>query len=135
MGAFLADQDLRPDTVILSSSARTVETWDRARQAFATEPDNEISGQLYHADPASMLEMAKALPNSTETAMLIGHNPGIGAMTRNLANDDVSESSARAFEKFPTAAVAVFEADIDDWRDLEFGACEFTRYVMPKDLV
>jgi len=135
MGAYLADEGLRPDKVLLSSSVRTTETWDRVKNAFEAEPDSDVSEELYHADPTSMLDMAKTLPRDVETVMVLGHNPGLASLARKLANGSVRPACARAFEKFPTGAVAVFEADIDDWSALDFGQCDFARYAMPKDLV
>jgi len=135
MGAYLADQGLRPDRVLVSSSVRTIETWRLARRAFDAEPDIEVAEALYHADPASMLAVVQALPETVETAMVIGHNPGLAAFARKLANEPVRPACARAFEKFPTGAVAVFEADVAGWPALEFGGCAFTRFATPKDLI
>ena len=115
--------------------ARTVETWERASRAFAESPPSEVREDLYHADPTAMLQILRDLPDEVETAMLIGHNPGIAAFARKLSNGSASASCIRAFDKFPTGAVAVFETDAKNWKDVEFGRCAFTRYVMPKDLV
>ncbi len=135
MGAFMTDEGLIPDRVVLSSSARTKETWERAKQAFPVQPDKEVREDLYLADPHTLLEVARALPDAVGDVLMIAHNPGIASFARKLANGQTKASCARAFQHFPTAAVAVLEADIESWRDLAFSACDFTRFAMPKELV
>jgi phosphohistidine phosphatase len=41
---------------------------------------------------------------------------------------------ARMRGKFPTAALAVLEAELSGWRELDFGGCHLDRFVRPKDL-
>jgi phosphohistidine phosphatase len=135
MGAWLAEKALRPDAVLVSSSARTQETWRLARGVFDDPPAHETHEALYHADPATMLEHLHARPASETCVALIGHQPGIGALCRKLTGPKPNASCARAFEKFPTAAVALLEFDGDAWPEIGFGLGRFDLFVTPRDLV
>lgn len=136
MGAWLAERDLTPDHVICSSSARTIETWRRARALLNGEaPDPTISAKLYHADPAAMLKLLRAAPDEAETVMMIGHQPGLGAFARKLANGATPAGCARAFTKFPTAACAVLESEAESWADAAFGEARFSAFAIPRELV
>lgn len=135
MGAWLADKGFTPDHALLSDSLRTRETWARAQGAFAAPPPATELAALYHADPATMLETLRAAPDRAETVILIGHQPGIGSFCRKLASDDTPAHCARAFDKFPTAAMAVLDFPIDAWPELAFGAGRFHSFAAPRELV
>ena len=135
MGAWIADRGLTPDLVLASSSARTRETWERAAVAFAPPPEMETSDRLYHACPDAMLALAQAAPDAAAGLMILGHQPGIGAFCRKLSAPEPPAHCARAFQKFPTAAVAVLEFDVARWRDVAYGAGRFTQFAVPRELV
>ena len=135
MGAWLADRGLRPDLVLLSTSARTRETWERARAAFADPPPEEALDRLYHAAPDAMLDAARAVSDEVATLALIGHQPGIGAFCRKLSRPDPPAHCARAFTKFPTAAIAVLDFPADAWGEIGFGRGDFHSFALPRELV
>ncbi len=135
MGAWLADTGCVPDHALCSSSARTRETWARARRAIDGAPEAEIAPGLYHADPATMLETLRAAPDAARTVVMIGHQPGIGAFVRRMASPDAPAACARAYGRFPTAAVAVLGIDAASWRLAAFGAARFETFAIPGELV
>jgi phosphohistidine phosphatase len=135
MGAWLAARGFAPDHVICSSSLRTRETWERARGALPHAPDPEIAPRLYHADPETMLALLRAAPPAAGTVAMIGHQPGIGAFARKLANASTPPGCARAFQKFPTAACAAIDFEAEDWSAVAFGTGRFHAFGAPRDLV
>jgi phosphohistidine phosphatase len=135
MGAWLADSDLRPDHVLVSSSARTQETWARARRAFDAPPEAETDPALYHADPMTMLARLQTMDETVGAAMIVGHQPGIGALCRRLAGETPPAHCQRAFEKFPTAAVAVVDFAVDAWPEIGFHLGRFHIFATPRELV
>ncbi len=67
--------------------------------------------------------------------LLIAHSPGMENLAASLTGPDSErEASARLRAKFPTAALAVIEFDLGDWRDLGKNGGRLTRFVTPKDL-
>ena len=135
MGAWLTERGFVPDVVLCSSSVRTVETWARARPAIPGAPDAAVDARLYHADPATMLAAIHAAPPEANTLLLIGHQPGIGALTRRLAAPDTPATCTRAYQKFPTAACAVMDFDADDWTAVTWGAGRFHSFAVPREQV
>jgi phosphohistidine phosphatase len=135
MGAWLAERGFVPDAVLSSSSARTVETWARARTALPDAPDATVDAGLYHADPARMLVAIHAAPPEAGTLLLIGHQPGIGALTRRLSSPDAPATCTRAYQKFPTAACAVIDFDTDRWSDIAWGTGRFHSFAVPREQV
>ena len=135
MGAWLAERGYRPDLVLCSSSLRTVETWALARRCLPQAPEAEVVPALYHADPARMLAVVQELPETVTTALLVGHQPGIGAFARRLAGADTPATCTRAYQKFPTAACAVIDFDGPGWDTVAFGAGRFHSFAIPRELV
>ncbi len=65
--------------------------------------------------------------------MIVGHNPGLEEAALTLAGGSAAgEEAARIAEKFPTAALAAFEAP--SWRDLRPGAARLALLLRPRDL-
>ena len=70
--------------------------------------------------------------------MVVGHNPGLEDLATKLAREPVrrKERARRDVleEKFPTAALAVLDFDVDKWRDIRTGEGALVDFVRPKDL-
>jgi phosphohistidine phosphatase len=138
LGAWLSERDMRPDLTLCSPAKRTVETWQGVSRAFAAPPETQIVGALYLA-PASVVlaQLRKARPD-VKSLMAVGHNPGLEMLALHLARkarDVRGTERARAMaEGRPTCALAVFDFDIEDWKQLDTAGGELVAFVRPKDL-
>lgn len=135
IGGWLAGHGHRPDRVLCSSARRARETCEGVAGALPGLPEPEIDRRLYHATPDALRERLREIAEPSPTAMLIGHQPGIGALTRKLAGGKVRPGCRRAFEHFPTAAAAVLEFDIEAWRDLCYGMGRFVDFAVPREVM
>lgn len=131
---WLADQSHLPDTVLCSSSKRTRQTVRRMKEILLDLPELRIEPQLYHATPDMMRDRLANLPESCDTVLVVGHQPGLGAFARKLADANPRPRCSRAFEHFPTAAAAVLEVDIEDWSDLHYHGARFVDFAVPREL-
>lgn len=134
MGEWLARRGDIPDHVLLSDSARTIETWALARPALPQAPEGAPTPRLYHAEPATMLSVLRTAPADARTVMLIGHQPGISAFARKLSDGVAKPSCARAYTRFPTGAAAVLDFEIDDWAQADWGGARFSAFAAPKEI-
>lgn len=134
MGAFLAKREPLPDIVLCSPSARTRETLDCARLPDLKE--TILNPAIYHASAEQILAAIKALPESSDHVLVVGHNPGFHDLAVNLAAPTTGDAGAlkRVTKKFPKGALASFEFDIDAWRGAEFNVGRLTGFTRPKDL-
>ena len=135
MGAWLAEKDLLPDHGLLSPARRVLDTWERVQFGGGGDADATTHKPLYVADPTDALEVLRTAPKKAETVLMLGHEPGTSAFLRRMCDGDARAGFARAFEKFPTAAIAVLELPDQPWAKAEFGSGLFLEYVAPKDLV
>ena len=125
MARFMAENGIAPRLVLCSTAKRTRQTL--ALLDDAIEPDEvRYEDDLYGASATELLERLRAVPDSVESVLVIGHNPGIQSLALQLADkrDDMAQ-------KFPTGALAVLRFD-GSWSELE--AAELARFVRPRDL-
>lgn len=135
IAAWLVSRSHVPDTVLCSSAVRTRETVERMRSRMPDLPEPVVEPTLYHAAPDTLRARLSALPSGCQTVMLVGHQPGIGAFARLLADGTEKRRCKRAYEHFPTAAAAVFEADIEDWSELGPAKARFIDFATPRELI
>lgn len=133
MAAWLAVEGLRPDLALVSSSARTRETWERMTAVLGNGADTRISPALYHARPDAMFDALGELDDSCPTVLIIAHQPGMSMMARAFADGSEPDTCARAFQHYPTAAIGCFDVPVP-WAEAAPGVARFTRFVGPKDL-
>ena len=131
---WLAHRRHLPDTVLCSSAKRTRQTVKRMKTILPDLPDPKIEETLYHAPPDDMRNRLNSLPKDCDTVMVVGHQPGLGALARKLAEENVRRRCARAFEHFPTGAAAVLEFDIDEWAELDYHKAKFVDFAVPREL-
>jgi phosphohistidine phosphatase len=93
--------------VLVSPAARAAQTWEAVAQVFA-DVEVQDAPELYEISPDAILALAKAQGREAGTVMVVGHNPGLGALAVWLAQDaPPGEAKTRIVEGFPTAAAAV----------------------------
>jgi len=110
--AKLADMGLVPDVALVSTAARTRETWAAAEPHFPNARAS-FDPDLYHADSEAVRYAAIKAGTGARTVLVVGHNPGLQELTVRLLHEGSAPPSliARASRQFPTAAAAVFLFD------------------------
>lgn len=135
MARWLDQSGVRPDRVVCSSARRTRETAALMREAAPWMPEPDILAELFHAGASTLMQHLKRLPVSCSSVLVIGHEPGLGTILRLLGGNLAAPECRRACSHFPTAAMAVIKADIEDWRDFAAGGSEFTAFAVPRELM
>ena len=120
-----------PELVLCSSAARTVETLERIRFALPPTTSVTIDESLYGADADDLLARVLQLPSMVTSALLIGHNPGIGDLAVMLAGHGDGAALAAMRAKFPTAALANLVID-RPWSDVKAGVATLEEYWTPR---
>lgn len=131
MGAVMAERGYRPDGILCSSSVRTRETLELLRPHIGTRVPVLIERELYHASAQRLLARLHRLPDGWDSALLIGHNPGLEQLVL-LLPDPTGPRLAPV--KFPTAALAVLDFPVTAWSRVEAGAGELADFVAPREI-
>ncbi len=115
VGNFMKEQGLAPDALFCSTSIRTRDT---VRIAFGVLFGNKVpvatrfDREFYLAPPELILDEVQEADNRFSALMVVGHNPGLEDLAEKLAR-----ASGQMIGKFPPSTLAVFTADVDDWRE------------------
>jgi phosphohistidine phosphatase len=125
----LREQDLAPQLVLCSTARRARETLERI-QSDLCAATVELEHDLYAASADALLERLRRLPDTVESVMLIGHNPGLQDLALDLARSPASDLAT----KFPTAALATLEIRTSNWQELDHKTAEIVAFVRPRDL-
>jgi phosphohistidine phosphatase len=135
IGAYLADEGLVPDLALLSTARRVIETWDLAERGM-DQRTARASAPIYMAPPEDLLTILRGAPDDAATVLMLGHEPSIAEFAHRLTGPEIAEGAARAFERFPTGALAELQwDDLPSWSAVGFGAARLARFVPPKVLV
>jgi phosphohistidine phosphatase len=129
VGAFLAETRQRVELVVISDSARTRESWELARIAFGETPETRIEKKIYHADRRDLMAMARALPDSIESLLFVGHNPAMAEFAMHFAGAGDHEALQRLVRGFPPGGLAIFGTETDEWRKLRWGGGELIQFL------
>ena len=129
MGDHIRDHGISWDCVIASPAERVKLTLAEAL------PDAEVEWdrRLYLASADTIIDSLHEVEG--DAVLVAGHNPGLGDMILELvAADAENDLFDEAKVKFPTAAFAVFELDIEDWADLKPECGKLVHFARPRDL-
>jgi phosphohistidine phosphatase len=129
---YMRKKSMHPALVLCSPSVRTRQTLDAIEPSLGKSCLVELSPELYAATDGQLLERLQALPESVDSVMLIGHNPGLHDLAIVLASR--SADLERLKEKFPTGALAAFAVSSETWASLSPGDAELVDYVVPRQL-
>jgi phosphohistidine phosphatase len=122
-GSWLASQGVRPDSVICSSSKRTMQTWENAAPALGGDPEFHAEERLYEAGADDLVEIIRQTPAEVGTLLYIGHNPAAAKFASMVTGSETALPEA--------AATAVIGLE-GDWSDLAAGTGELVATWSPK---
>lgn len=127
-----------PTSILCSSARRTRETLDVLLSEWDARPKVQYEDALYLSEWPVLLKHVRAASDALSPLLVIGHNPGLQELAIQLARKPVSGGERtrgeRLKEKFPTAALAVFDIEAKRWQDVATGSGQLTDYVRPRDI-
>ncbi len=123
IGGVLKKLDIKPDAII-SSPATRASTTARIIADYISYPleyiyYNEI---IYGASDIELFDLMKSILDTTKSAMIVGHNPGLTDLANYLTKENIVN--------IPTCGVFCAKIDIDNWKKLNHygGKQEFFEY-------
>jgi phosphohistidine phosphatase len=134
MGAFMARHRIAPELILCSPAARTRQTLDLVLPRLRPQPEVVYEDSLYLATEATLLARIRKVPTSVRHVMVVGHDPGLHALARQLAGAGRRKDMDALAEKLPTAGLAVIVLDARTWAGVKRGAGRLERLMTPKRL-
>jgi phosphohistidine phosphatase len=126
MGVFLAEKGEVPDLAISSTALRARDTLDRAVQSGDWQCRVELLDELYLPSPYLLFDVIQQQDEMVSSVMLVGHQPAW--------SETLSLLVGGAEFRFPTAAMARIDLDVERWDEIEAGSGELRWLVTPKEV-
>lgn len=135
MGQHIRDSGYRFDRMLASPAVRVAETVEQASKAWGRSFPVEWDRRIYLASSATLMDLLREIEGEPASILMIGHNPGLEDLIFDLVPDDGSSPLRDVVEqKFPTAAFAVLELDIERWADADERCARLVALTRPRDL-
>ena len=124
MGKLLAAAGQVPAAIVTSSALRARTTAELAAEAGSWNCPMRITDELYESTPERVLEVIRQEPDTTNTLMLVGHEPTWSGLTGRLTGGSQVV--------FPTAAMVRIDFDLSGWDQIAFGRGQLVWLLPPK---
>lgn len=134
IGAYMAKHGYLPDQVVVSTSARTRETWSLAAAAMPGKPEVDFDERIYESTPHALLTVLRETGPKVRTLMMIGHNPSMHEFAVQIVATGDIETRQRLQEAFPTSGLAVIEFALDGWDRVHSQAGRLERFITSRSI-
>lgn len=126
IGRRLARSQTHPGAIVTSPALRALATAKLiARELDFPWDEIRTAKSAYLAGPGTLLELVRGLDDRVESALLVGHNPGIS---------ELAQALVRNFEQdMPTGAVVAVDLPVDTWGGARRGGGTLRLYDFPKN--
>jgi len=131
LGAYLARHAFTPNRALVSSAARTRETWTLLAAAFDKTPPANFEEWLYNASPQVILQAIKATGPGAGTLLVVGHNPSLQELAAMLVASGDIDARERLGEEFPPTALAAISFVAEDWGGIHAHGGRLEHFVTP----
>ncbi|HEV7369096.1 histidine phosphatase family protein [Arenibaculum sp.] len=132
VGRHMAGRGLAPGLVLCSTARRAEDTLALALSAAGAGWPVERERGLYLAGAPALLDRLRRIPDEVGSVLLVGHNPDLHDLARDLASSGDGEALAGLRQGFPTATLAGIEFDVPSWRELAAGSGRLVGYTVPR---
>ena len=132
---YIREHGLRYDHIAGSPAVRVVETIEEVADELGETLAPAWDKRVYLASATTLLDVVHEAPDSAESLLLVGHNPGLEDLILMLVPDkDGDQARDQVEEKFPTASIAEISFDAGHWSDIRANSGTLTLFVRPRDL-
>ena len=126
MGLYIGKRAATPDLILTSSAKRAHETAILAAGGVGYPEEMIHTDQnLYFAPAAWILNTISKLPDSVESCLYVGHNPGVTELVNHLGV---------RLDNLPTASAVCFEFQLDSWVEITAEKANFRWIKLAREL-
>lgn len=123
MGELMHKKGISPEIILSSPAVRARNTAELLKRGGSLSAKIRFDDRIYEAIPQSLRQIVAGLDDSLESAMLVGHNPGIEGFIRFLTGQ---------LEPMSTAALAVINLNVKSWQNIDDGCGNLQNLYRPK---
>lgn len=124
MGKLIKDKGFDPSVIVSSPAVRARQTAALVKEAGKLRGILHFEPLIYEASPNALRQVVAGLKDTYESALLVGHNPGIEGFIRYLTG---------YLEPMPTGALAIIELRAGSWSEINDGCGDLQIVVRPRE--
>lgn len=124
MGKLMRENSFNPDVILSSPALRAKETAIAVKTSGEFPAPLHFEPRIYEASPDDLREVVAELDDAHNSAMLVGHNPGLEGFIGFLTG---------GIEPMPTAALAVIGLDAGKWAEIDHRCGTLLALYRPRD--
>lgn len=124
MGEIMLKNNFKPELLLSSPAVRAKETVSLIKTSAKWQTKINFDERIYEASPQTLLNIVGELDKKAESAMIIGHNPGLEGLIKFITGE---------LQAMPTAGLAVIDLEIEDWNEITPESGKLRTIVRPKE--
>src|SRR5262249_27530653 len=113
IGKLVRKRKLKPDLVLSSPAERARQTSQLMLESARLNTELRYDERIYEASAARLLDILSQIEDSVDSAMLVGHKPGMEDLLKMLTGED---------RHLSTAALASIELNVEKWNKVRAGS-------------
>lgn len=123
VGKLIRKKKLKPDLLLSSPAERARQTAQLVLESAKLNMELRYDERIYEAGAARLLEIVSQIEDSTDSAVLVGHNPGLEELLEVLTGEAL---------RLSTAALACIELNVEKWSKVRAGTGRLEWLAKPK---
>ena len=124
MGEKMYENLFQPAIIVSSPAKRAKQTAVLVKESAQMSKQIIYDERIYEASPFQLLQVISELDSRKDSAMIIGHNPGLEGLIKLLSGENLI---------MPTAALAVIDLEIENWNEIAANRGKLRILIRPKD--
>lgn len=124
MGELMKEKNLAPDLIVSSPAERAKQTATLVKNSAEFDAEIRFNERIYEASPLTLIHIISEFDDKFDSAMIVGHNPGLESLVRILSGER---------HRMPTAALALIELDIENWSEIAANSGNLREFFIPKE--
>ncbi|HEV7398431.1 MAG TPA: histidine phosphatase family protein [Pyrinomonadaceae bacterium] len=123
IGRFMRAKKISPALIISSPAERARQTAELLLKALPAKIELRFDERIYEASAERLLEVLSQIEDSSDSVLLVGHNPGLVDVTGRLTGTN---------SHLPTATLVSIELPIEKWSKIRGKIGELKFLATPK---
>ena len=125
MGEYIRENQLQPELIVSSPAERARQTAQLVKESAQIKSEIIFNEKIYEASVERLLEVIAEQPETVESILLIGHNPGLEGLVKFTTGE---------LHAMPTAALGIVDLPIDKWSDINASKGNLRELIRPKEI-
>lgn len=124
MGEKMYENFFQPSMIVSSPAKRAKQTAILVKESAQISRAICYDERIYEASPFRLLQIVSEFDENRDSMMIVGHNPGLEGLVKILTGE---------LQPMPTAALAVIDLNIENWKESSADCGKLRMLLRPKD--